>query len=211
MTQPYKLFACKGAGSAIAEAAMTLAGLPFEAEYITFEQLGPECAAITPYNPLGQVPTLVAPDGTVWSECAAILITIDDMAPEAGLVPPPGEPARAEFLRWLQVIMSSIYPTFLYGDFPERWVDDAAARTQLVERTNRQRENLWRYIESQIAPAPWFLGERFSALDLCIWVMRTWQPRQKWFAANCPGLTAAADAVDAMPALAEVHKNNFGA
>lgn len=209
MTQSYKLFACKGAGSAIVEAGLSLAGLPFEPDYFTLDQLGPNCAAITPYNPLGQVPTLIAPDGAVLSECAAILITLDDLVPEAGLVPPPGDPARADFLRWLQVIMGSIYPTFLYGDFPERWVDSEADRALLVERTNRQRENLWRYIESQVAPAPWFLGERFSALDLCIWVMRRWQPRQKWFAANCPKLNAAADVADALPALTEVGARNF--
>jgi GST-like protein len=209
MIAAYKLFACRGAGSTIIEAALTLTGARFEAEYFALDQLGPDCREITPYNPLGQVPTLIAPDGSVHTECAAILMMLDDLAPEAGLVPAPGEAERAPFLRWLMLIMGSIYPTLLYGDFPDRWVPGEAAQAALVARTDRHRETLWQYLEAQTEPDPWVLGQRFSALDLCVWVMRRWRPRREWFRSNCPGLDAAADAADALAALAPVRERNF--
>ncbi|MBZ4236614.1 hypothetical protein LAM40_24290, partial [Mycobacterium tuberculosis] len=34
---------------------------------------------------------------------------------------PAGDPARARFLRLLVWIVANIYPTFTYGDYPERW------------------------------------------------------------------------------------------
>ena len=38
-------------------------------------------------NPLAQVPTVVLPDGTVMTESAAIMLYIDGLVPELGLVP----------------------------------------------------------------------------------------------------------------------------
>ncbi len=35
-------------------------------------------------NPLGQVPTLVLPDGRVMTESAAIILHLADQAPQAG-------------------------------------------------------------------------------------------------------------------------------
>ena len=136
-------------------------------------------------------------------------MTIDDLVPEAALVPPPGQPDRAAFQRWLMVIVGSIYPTFLYGDFPERWVDAKNDQAMLLQRTDEQRKMLWRYIEEQTRAGPWFLGQRFSALDLCVWVMRHWRPRRAWFAENCPTLDAAADSANTLPALSPVRDRNF--
>jgi GST-like protein len=56
---------------------------------------------------------------------------------------------------------------------------------------------------------PWFLGARFSALDIYVTVMTRWTPRRAWFAANTPKLGALAARGDAVPELAAVWQRNY--
>jgi GST-like protein len=84
--------------------------------------------------------------------------------------------------------------------------EDAAPR--LREATNAHREKLWRQVDG-IAGAPWFLGPRFSMLDVYVTVMTRWRPRRAWFAANCPRLTAIATALDGDPRLRALWAANF--
>lgn len=206
----YHLITTRGCGSAIVEAALTLAELPFETEELDYERPGPERDRLRSINPLGQVPTLLLPDGGLMTESAAIILHVADRHPEAGLAPPPDDAARPAFLRWLVFLVAAIYPTFTFGDDTSRWVDGEEAGARLKASTNQRREDLWRYVESQVSPDPWVLGERFSALDLYVSVMTHWRPRRPWFAEHCPKLSRVALRVDAMPRLAEVWVRNFG-
>lgn len=206
----YRLMASAGTGSAIVEAALELAGLDYVIEELEYETLGPNSEPLGKINPLGQVPTLVLPDGRVLTESAAMMLHIADRASAAGLVPPGDAPSRPVFLRWLVFLVAAIYPTFTFGDDPGRWVSGDAAVRELRDTTNRHREALWRYLESEVAPDPWLLGEDFSALDIYIWVMTHWRPRANWFAEHCPKLNAVARATGELPALQAVRKRNFG-
>jgi len=51
-------------------------------------------------NPMGKVPALKHGEAIV-TECAAICTYLADAFPDAGLAPPPGDPARAAYLRWM--------------------------------------------------------------------------------------------------------------
>jgi GST-like protein len=188
----WRVLGCRGCGNTIVEAALTLAGIPYtreETDYANAEGL----AKLLPLNPLGQVPTVVLPDGRVMTETAAIILYIE----------PTNDP---EFLRWLMFIVCAIYPTFTYGDEPQKWTTSGA--DELQKSTNAHREHLWRYLET-VAKGPWFLGEKRSALDLYVAVMTRWRPRREWFANECPKLHAIATAVDADSRLAGVWATNF--
>jgi len=205
---PYALYARKSWGSAIAEAALTLAGVDFD----LVDARGAPARRIPPLeavNPLGQWPTLVCPDGFVLTESAAIVFHLGDIAPAAGLVPRARAAERRAFLRWLQVIVGAIYPTFTYADYPARYVSGARARKELVESIQQRRKDIWLGIEAAIEPNPWFLGQRFSALDIYVAVMTRWGPRRRWFAQHAPRLTAVARAADAHEALRSVWQRNF--
>lgn len=205
----HTLLASRGAGSAIVEAAFAVAGLPCQVENLDLWETGADRDRLKAYNPLGQVPVLLLPDGAVMTESAAMVLHIADLAPEAGLAPPPGDPARPAFLRWLEFVVASIYPTFTFGDDPARWVPDGTAAQALRASTDAYRESLWQVVEAGIAPAPWLLGTRFSALDLYVSVMTRWRPRRAWFAERCPRLHGVALAVDADPRVAPVWARNF--
>ena len=135
----YHLIASKACGSMIVEAALALARLPHEVETIPYVEPGPQRDRLLALNPLGQVPTLILPDGRAMTESAAIFLHIADVAPQAGLVPALTDAARPMFLRWLEFIVAAIYPTFTYGDDPARWTGDEAAVKHLRQATDELR------------------------------------------------------------------------
>lgn len=198
-----KVIGTKGCGSVLAEASLILAGVSFEREEVDYEHPTPAFLAL---NPLGQVPTIVMDDGSIMTETAAFAIWLDGEHPRAKLLPPTGDPARAQALRWLVYFVAAIYPTFTFGDQPEKFVGDAGER--LRASSNARREACWRQVEAA-AKGPWFLGERFSILDVYISTMTLWRPRREWFAEHAPKLHAIAIAVDADPRLRPLWDANF--
>ncbi len=207
----YKLFGRAGWGSAIVEAQLAWYGLPYELKEV--DDLFASAAAreeLARINPVAQIPTLLLPDGTVMTESAAITLHLADIVPPGAecLVPSSAEPARPRFLRWLVFLVANIYPTFTYADDPARFVSVAAAQAPFKESVDRYGERLWQMVEAE-AGAPWFLGDRFSALDIYAAVMTRWRPRRSWFAENAPKLHAIARAAEAEPRLAGVWARNF--
>jgi GST-like protein len=202
-----RLITAKGGGGLIVEAAYGIAGVPLEIEDIAWDDVGPESKRLAALNPLGQVPTLVLADGSVMSESAAMLLQLAERAPSAKLAPPPGDPQRAQFLRWLAFLVAALYPTFTYGDSPARWVgDDAGPR--LRASTDAHREKLLRFLDAEVAGAPWFLGKRFSALDLYFPVLRMWRPGKDWWRKHAPRLNAIAERCEKLPPVARAFARN---
>ncbi|HDE2263560.1 TPA: glutathione S-transferase family protein, partial [Klebsiella pneumoniae] len=169
------LYGLPGWGSTLAEIMLVAASTPFDFVAVEgFDAPGPNRNRILALNPLGQIPVLVLADGQVMTESAAIALHLAETHPGAGLAPAPGDPARARFLRLLVWIVANIYPTFTYGDYPERWAPrDAEA---LVAHTDAYRIRLWEWLEGEVT-GPWVLGTMRSALDLFVAVMVHWRPR----------------------------------
>jgi GST-like protein len=202
----FRLFAARGWGSVIAEAALATAGVDTEIEDVDME--GPRTNLLA-VNPLGQLPTLVLPDGRVMTESAAIVLHLHDLHPAAGLAPETGDGQRPEFLRWLVFLVSSVYPTFTWGDYPGRFVP-AAAAGELQRKSIELRCERYQVLEAAASSGPWFLGQRQSAIDLYIAAMTHWRPRRPWFQKHCPKLHAIALRADELPAVKPVWQRNFG-
>jgi GST-like protein len=203
----YKLLGQAGWGSALAEAALTLAERPFVFEAVEVRGTPAEREALTRYNALCEVPTLVLPSGKVMTESAAIMLHLADVAPGAGLVPLAAGERRDEFLRWLAFLVAAIYPTFTYGDVPSRYVSGKTAEDDLVASTDAARQRYWSLFEAAITPSPWALGD-FTALDIYVTVMVHWRPGRSWFKASCPKLDAIAERGLALPKLKGVWEHN---
>ena len=94
----YTLYGKKGSGSASIEAALTLADAPYR--NIETASWKPNAAFqdLLKINPIGQIPTLVLPDGSALSESVAILIYLDGALPAAKLLPRDPS-ARAQAIR----------------------------------------------------------------------------------------------------------------
>ncbi len=208
-TDELVLYGAKGGGSAIIEAQLDLLGIPYTRHYLAWEELSAPEGALAQVNPMCEIPTLLLPDGSVMTESAAITLWLGAKTPEGGLVPKADAPAYPQFLRWLVWLVASIYPTFTYGDHPERLlagVDDARV---LRTGTDRRREALWQRFEAQIDPAPWLLGKDISALDIYLAIMTRWRPGRDWFRTNCPKLFGVATRLDGHPALKGMWERNY--
>lgn len=204
----YTLYGRGGWGSAIVEAQLVWYGLPFKFEPVGDLFKSPEARAkLEKVNPLAQLPTLVMPDGSVMSESAAITLLLADITGQDSLVPGPGAPERAKFLRLLIFIVANIYPTFTYADDPARFITVNQARDPFRAATDAYAQKLWRMVESETG-SPWLLGTRFSALDIYAGVMTRWRPKRGWFEVETPRLAAVIRAVDALPKLAPVWARN---
>jgi len=205
----YTLFAIKGWGSVIAEAAFAFARVPYRLEYVDLSEPGPALDRLRAANPLCQFPTVLMPDGRVLTESAAIILHLADGAPaEAGLVPEATAANRPEFLRWLIFLVAAIYPTFTYGDDTTRYVEGEAAQKALRASTDKLRKDHLLLLEANAA-APYFLGAERSAIDIYIWAMTHWRPGAAWFAEHCPKLVAIAARLDRHEKLAEIRAQNF--
>jgi GST-like protein len=201
---PMELIGSVWCGSLIVELALALAGLRCTMTDVPYLQDGPARQRLLRLNPLGQVPTLVLEDGTVMTESAAILLYIDGIAPQAGLIPPPGAPGRAAFLNRLIWLVAAVYPTFTYGDEPARWAPAGEAADMLRERTDTRRQTMFLEWERDFGPGPFAAGASITALDLYLVAMTRWRPKGGWFPLHTPRLAAASALAAAQPALAPV-------
>ena len=205
----YRLYARAGWGSALVETQLALYGLDYKLADVgdLFTDAAAQ-QALAPANPITQIPTLILPDGAVMTESAAITLLLADVTGRDDLVPGPPAPERARFLRWLVFMVANIYPTFTYADAPARFVADEAARPGFRASVDDYAKRLWRIMEAE-AVGPWFLGERFSAIDIFIATMTRWRPNRPWFMAETPKLVAIAGRAEAVPEMVAVWRRNF--
>jgi GST-like protein len=196
-----RLFGEPGWGSAIVEAQLDWYGIEHDFERVgNLFEAAESRQRLSAVNPLAQIPTLVLADGTVLAESAAITLHLAEVMGVDSLVPRAGDSARWPFLRWLVFLVANVYPTYTYGDQPARFVDGAEAQQSFRSHVDAYAKKLYGILEST-AGAPWFLGERFSALDLYVCVMTRWRPKREWFATNTPNLAAIAARTEQVPQL----------
>src|SRR5688572_9764618 len=105
----FKLYARHSAGSMAIEAVMAEYGIPHEIVDVPRGVDGRLDSSLYNINPLGQVPTLILPDGSVMTESAAMMIYLADLYPHTGLAPPVSSPLRARYLRWLIFLATTVY------------------------------------------------------------------------------------------------------
>jgi GST-like protein len=206
----YLVYGASGSGSVAVEAALTLAGAPYQVvESAPFDS-AEEAEALAPINPMRQVPALVLPSGELMTESAAILIHLAERHPQAGLAPEPDSALRPRFLRWMSFISAQIYAFYWIRDAPGRVAADKAHEAVLLERTAARIREAWATMDAGIAPAGRFLlGDEISVLDLYMTVVSRWGPRRKAFYLAAPRLGEVVRAVDAEPRLAALWAERF--
>jgi GST-like protein len=204
MSGGYLLYGDVGSGAVAVEAALVLAGHPYELiEAPTSEPDDPAGGdRVLAANPMRQVPALVLPSGEIMTESAAILIWLAEQASEAGLAPAAGDPARAAFLRWMAYVSAAIYSLYWVKDDPSRLAPDPAAQPALVARAVDRISECWGRMEAQVTPGRYILGDRLSVLDLYVTVVSRFNPRRQRFYAVAPRLGEVVRRVDADPRLA---------
>lgn len=207
MPSEIMIYGCRGCGSAIAEAILTLAEIPYSRQEVDYDTPSSERDRLQALNPLCQVPTLVLPNGQVLTETLAIAAYAQSLNPKAPLIPQSPNLIPI-FWRWATMIVTAIYPTFTYGDNPKKWVAHEEGAKELRSSTDAWRQKLWKLYEAQ-AVGPFFLGSEISAIDLYLVAMTHWRPRLEWFQKECPKLVSIASLVRKDPRLQKTWALNF--
>nr|WP_314073662.1 glutathione S-transferase family protein [uncultured Roseococcus sp.] len=186
----YILYGDTGSGSGPVEMALAEIGAAVELRPVPLASDAQLEAEYRQLNPMGRIPTLILPDGTVVTESLAILLTLVDRHPEAELLPPPGDPARSVALRWLALVAGEFYPHVTRFDYPERFSADPAHADAIRARAMEMGRDIWRLIERECAPDPFVLGARFSAADIYLAALSRWMKGAEWIPAECPRAVA---------------------
>lgn len=195
-------------GSVIVEMALALCGAAYAVTDLPWMEEGEGRARLLALNPLGQVPTLVLDDGTVLTESAAIILHLDKLFPDAGLLPPGGR-ERARAVNRMIWLVAAVYPTFTFADFPARWVDGERAGESLVTHVIAHRVALMRQWEAEFGEGRFACGERISALDFYAAAMTRWRPGFAAYGRKTPRLVAAARAVVTHPLAGPVFRRHW--
>lgn len=127
------------------------------------EQRGSEYLAI---NPMGKVPAVKHGD-IVITEQVAVFLYLTDLYPEAKLAPDIGDPLRGSYLRWMVFYGSCFEPAI---------VDRAQKREPAPPAISPygDYETMLNVLTDQLSKGEYFLGDRFTALDVLWGRALTW-------------------------------------
>lgn len=175
-------------------------GAKFELRQVDRAAEAQRSPAYLKLNPHGRIPVLEH-GGTVLYETAAIALYLAEQHPEAGLAPAPGTPGRADFLKWMVHLTNTPQTEFRAWFYPEEHVPDPGLAPAVKQSAEMRLNGMFDRIAGELGAGPWLLGERFSAVDLFLFMLVRWgrtMPRPPRSLAPLAGL---AQRVSARPAV----------
>lgn len=200
----YKLYWAKGTGAFIPQVLFEEIGASYEKIVIDIEKEEHRGAEFLSINPLGEIPALVLPDGAFMTESAAMVLQICERHPEAKLAPPPGSAESAIFQRWLLFIAANLYPGNMRFYYGERFTTDPQGGEGVTRAARAALDHQFGILNKALSPGPYLLGETFSAVDLCLFMMIQWHPDIPQLLEANAGLKRHTELVAARPVVARV-------
>ena len=201
----YKLYWRSGTAAFAPQALLEELGEPYEKILIEQQRGADTPEDFRALNPLGQVPVLELPDGTVISESAAITIFLADLKPELELAPAHDDPQRAVYLRWMVFLAAQLYQNFRHIYHTDDYSGDAGHYEEMQTTAKRNLENDWTTVEHALTPGPYFLGDRFSAVDIYFSMFPDWHWDRDGLVARYPHIARLCELVLARPAVMRIH------
>jgi len=205
----YTLFTARRSGAVTPECLLAEAGAEVtlvEVDLKTDRQLSPEHRKV---NPLGRVPALVLPDGSIMTESAAIVLAIAELHPQANFLPPAGSSERLQLYRWMMFASNNVYEAIGREDYPARYSTVAEHAPNIRERAREDLRRFWSMLEAGLKPRPFCIGGRFSALDVYLANLSQWTVPREWLLAECPGIAGLPDIVRTRPNMAPIWEKHF--
>jgi len=199
------LYGTKGSGSAAVEAALRVAGQPFQLVDAASWVPTPGLEKLKRVNPLVQVPSLVLEDGAVMTESAAILIWLGLRYPESSLLP--RDPAQA--IRGLVYIAANCYAAIGIIDYPPRFCAecDEATAERIRAGTRSRLYEYWGIFADEFGAQ--MNAERPGSLDLLAAVVSRWSGARAHLAAERPAFYALIERVEADPRIADIFRRHW--
>lgn len=132
----YQLYYAPGTASLAVHWLLIELGVPHSLVAVDLENNEHKSPRYLALNPAGVVPTLVI-DGVPHSEAAALVLTLADRHPQAGLAPAPGSAARAAYYQWAFYGANTLQPAFRNWFYPTEAA--GAAHAEAVKAQARDR------------------------------------------------------------------------
>lgn len=183
-------------------------GVPYERVLVDRTVNAHRSSAYLKLNPNGKIPVLV--DGElVLYETAAIVLHLVDTRPQAGLAPAVGTLERAIFYKWLMWLSNTLQAEMPLYFYSERWADGPDGTAQVKRHAEAHIAGMIDQLEGELARhgGPWFLGERFSALDPYVLMLCRWTRGMARPARTLPQLGPYLQRMLARPAVQRAYAN----
>ncbi|MBC7956161.1 MAG: glutathione S-transferase [Cytophagales bacterium] len=210
----YTLYGSQGSGSSTVELALERIGLPYRLVRASTWESESALAELRALNPMGQIPTLQLPDGSVMTESAAILIHLGLSHPEAALLPT-DVATRAQAIRGLVFIVANCYSNISISDYPERWISECAEDDPLRERVRlgarAQLHRAWEIFADSHTARPYFHGAAPGALDYLAAVVSKWSGTRAHLEKHRPAFFNTLQRIEQHPQVAPVFARHWPA
>jgi glutathione S-transferase len=201
----HTLYYSPGAASMVVHWLLIELGVPHALELVDTSTGAQKAPGYLALNPNGVVPTLVV-DGRPMFEAAALLVSLADRHPEAGLAPAPGSPLRAQFHQWMFHLANAVQPLFRLWWYPHEPAGEEQADVVRV-RTAPRIEAAWARLDAHLAAhGPFLLGETVSAADFYLTMLMRWSRNMPKPATDWPHLAALAARMKARPSFRELYQ-----
>ncbi len=204
MNTKYRLYGRPNTSSAAVEATLEEAGLPYDLVDLGEGADGRLATLPKGLNPLGQVPVLVLPDGTVMTESCAIIMHLSDLHAPDKLSPLLQSAKRPAFLRWMVFLAANTYMADLRFYGPARYTDDPQGAEAVRSAARKSMARDFEIVAGVLGDSPWLLGETFSALDIYAAMLVSWAENVPNLFARHPELGTHYKRVSARPKIAPV-------
>lgn len=198
----YTLFGANRSGAVAIEVALQQCQVHYEWVAASSWEQGPGTDWLKRVNPLGQVPTVLTPEGEVLTESAAILIGLGLKYPGSGLLSAHG-PTRAQQIRSLIFIASNCYSAIGVIDYPQRWLPaaDKAALALLAEGARQRLYQQWAVFSDLFTSGDCWQPQAPGGPELLAAVVTRWSGTREYLANVRPAFLESLEAIDWHPRL----------
>jgi glutathione S-transferase len=167
-------------------------GEPYDTVIVEYEKMkAPDYLAI---NPMGKVPSIRHGDAIV-TEAAAICAYLADAFPQAGLAPPPQDPRRGAYFRWM---------FFAAGPLEAAVTAKSLNLLAPVERKGMVGygtfEDVVATLETAVRPGRFLCGDQFTAADVYVGAQLWWGVSMFKVIPEKPAFTAYVERIQERPA-----------
>jgi glutathione S-transferase len=193
----HKLYMFPFVGSFAVHVALLETGVPFELVLVNILEPGKPTrngADLASLNPRHRVPVLQHPDGDTLTECVVILQYIADLAPGAGLAPPPGSIHRYKLQASLNALTCDLYQNleffYHFGFTPEQ---KAAAYQRIHAELS--------VVEKTLTESAYISGEQYGLADIYAYTTTLWMHECGVDLAAYPLFNALCERISVRPAV----------
>jgi glutathione S-transferase len=199
----YTLYYSPGAASLAVHWMLNEIKAPHELALVDFESKQQKSADYLQLNPGGMVPALIV-DGVARTECAALLMLLNERHPQASLAPSVGTSERAEYLQWMLFFSNTLQPAFRAWFYPEEPAGDANIEASKAQARKRI-EGIWERVAARLSGKTFFIGNKLSAVDFLATMLMRWSRNMSKPATEWPTIKTYVQRMRAMPSYAQTH------